>query len=1441
MYRFYTLFLFLLTFSVGYSNAQSWSSQASQGGFILNKVVSDTTIATGQTFSYTVYFTIPAGATNVTINDVLPPNLVYMSSSVNNACGTPTVNAPPVNSQGGTLSVFWASVPGGCTSSLTITVAFPNGVTCPGTMARNQACIQGTLAGKVYEFCTGFVITTATAVNPWHINKYPIGLAWMGGNCPWATSNDTVTYQICVYKDVGTTGQLNLVSGVVTDTLPTGAQLISSTCGATQSGNVITWNVGNMSALPAYNSACCQFKIYYPIAQFPSGSNISNAVYLSGGLGPTQQPCSNFSANASTCIQKIVITSGTLSKWVYTNRQPGCAGQYLIYICNTGTTPLPVVALDTLPTQLSGYSVATVWPNTFTAVINSGILNINGNLSPGQCAYVYVNFTIPLSATINSTITNCVHLVSIVPNLTSCNSFVIDAPAATPCVWKEVCNKQTSYTPGSIFRYRLRIQNIGGLALSGVQLTDVLNPNLQYIGNPSYYTLNTWNVPNCNPNPNPSDVWAGVNLSYNSGTNTVTATLPSIPAVCQNIFYNACGMYGTPGVPYYYIEFDVKVRDTSALGNIPNNFSLSGGVLGSATVTSNIENVLVVGVVGYTLNKDVKKPNDTTFVSGLTTIPGANIVYRLKLNSSGTAALTHLSFVDLLPLDNSPNDQKILQLCGSRGSQFNVTFNSSTGTPIPTTPSGYTNSILSLANVNNFVPAGIPGNAFTIGCGSTGGWTSGVTTGDKNLGEYFGSVALGVAGAEYQFIATVDPNALPKQISCNTFAASAWTKHLIQSSIINYQRAGELESNPACLTIDSNAHKPCFENAKLDIKCIGEDPATGIKKYSVTLSGSSCAPAVLSLSSIYGSFVPSSFNLATSPWSINSTYTNTSGANPITIIFNLNCNGSVCIDSVMRDLPPCEGVPPLGCCDNFIKIIKDPKISYNSATGAVAISVPMFAGPNTIKKFTATIVSAQLRRICGTFASPWQRIFGDITNANLVIPPNPGPQFLSIFSREAVWGEADTCVAWQNGANLSLKMIFPPFTGSKLCKDTLRFGIRYSFTDCKCLTCDTVIFYTIVRKPMFIPWNPTGNGSIGLPPVIEKGGNGSVSEIQAETPTSTSLIMQNTSDGTLWIISPSGPDNNVTIKSLEFNSPEITFNSIKYLNVQGNIQGNFGNIDVEVKPGDTKQILLSFNNVNSLKKFTVFVTFKYVLDDSQDIINSDPIPYLALVPGGGTDLVGVDKGTKPLGVRTYAIYLHNNNNYSENTAAISITPTTNHKILAAGPPQEGTNGTLLYPRVLDDGTFVISIPAQGNVIAPSTVVKPIFLTFSGAADSDPEFDFSTYNESGTLITQGNAKLSDPISKVKEEQGGGIIDMSVFPNPSSNLISVSLTVPYIISDANISVYDLFGRKLGVILNNSVMDSGTHIFNFDISNLISGTYYVELRSSKVTESKSFIIKK
>lgn len=969
-------FVFFLLFVAGVPSvhAQSFVAEANSNGFTLKKVVSDTAIATGQNFSYTIYFSIPAGATGVTITDALPANVTFQAISVTSACGTPTVSTPSVGSSGA-VSLSWASLPSGCSGSFVVTVQFPNGITCDGTSARNNVCLIASLGGTPVDFCTGFVSTRAIAGNPWSIGKWVTGAGTQPGPCPNITADSIVTYQICVFKAVGTTGQLNLANAVVYDTLPPGAVLVNSTCGATQTGNVVTWNLGALSALPMYATFCCTYSVLYPPALFPTGTQLTNKATLKGTLGSMNNPCGQASLTSNqTCVEIKTVTSGTLSKYVYTNGQPGCTGKYSIWFCNNGSVPITTLSIiDTIPFPLTGLSIGGSSPSLTMALAGNVVTaTLNAPLPPNQCVYFEVNFSIPSFATVGNTVTNCA--TATIPGnvpITACAAFTVNAPAPKPCVWKEVCNEQTAYNPGDVFRYRLRVQNIGGLPITGASITDVLNPNLQYVGNPSYYTASSWNVP-CQTTSN----WTGVGFSQSG--QTLTFTLPGIPATCQNIFYGNCGMYGTFGVPFYFIEFDVKVVDTSALGNIPNQFAIAGGNL-TGTTNSNIEYVNVVGTAGFTLDKGVAA-DTTSWASTLNTTAGSNVNYRLRLNvSPGSVGLRHVTFADLLPRDNPPGDDLVLGPCSPRGSAFNIGWASAI-TSVPTA-TGYKNAT-SFANVNAFTPIGAPGPMFTSACGTMGSWVPTIAATDRNLGYYFGSAPLGAGNsATTMFTATVAPGAADNTTSCNTFAANAAVRHLINSTVTTDQVIGNLESGTACVSVLKDTTKTeCFTLTPQSVISTGTD-AVGNCTYDVIVSiNNPGAPVTGYFESSYGTVAPPTLLIPTGTTLDTLSFTDTPPTdNFICIrygIFDPTGAKRLC-DSLCIDLPPCGQTGDL--CDSL----------------DVKVTAVVSAGVGADGNCNYTVTLGATNNSSSPISLWFDSIQGNVTPGGLTLPVGPSTQTLT--------------------------------------------------------------------------------------------------------------------------------------------------------------------------------------------------------------------------------------------------------------------------------------------------------------------------------------------------------------------------------------------------------------------------------------------------------------
>lgn len=945
VYRFKSLLITLLFFFVqGFSYAQSYISEANQNGFFLKKVVSDTTIASGQTFSYTIYFSIPAGATGVTISDAIPAGLSYQSHSVSAVCGTMTTVSTPAVGGSGTLQLLFPSVTSGCSGSISIVVKFPEGTTCNGTMVRNRVCLVGKSPTGNADFCTGFVNTTATAVNPWQISKYVVNAAYQGGTCPNVTLDTVITYQICVSKIYGTNGQLNLVNGVVTDVLPAGATLQSSTCGATQSGNTITWNVGNVSVSPPYNNQCCNISVLYPRAIFPLGSQITNNATLSGGLGSLQPSCGQFTQQSnSTCVQIKGYTQGYFGKYAYTTGQPGCGGYYSIQFCNTGTLPITGLTItDNLPLTLTGYTTSN--GAGVTSGISGNIMTATyaGTLAPGACAYVQVSFTIPAGATVGSTINNCANATytGLGTPIQSCAPFVVAAPAAQACIWKEVCSPQASYTAGQVLRYRLRVQNIGGAAITGASISDILNPNLTYVGNPTYYSTSTYGSPCSVGGTLPSGATALAGVTFSQSGQNLTWNLPTIPATCQSLFYIYCSNYGNFSVPYYYIEFDVKVSDSACIGNIPNYFAITGANI--TAQNSNVEYVNVVGTAAFNLDKTVSKDNGATYASSTSVAAGSNVRFKLKFTPapSSTTAMRHATVAELMPRDNGTADLFVLNRSTSRGSQYDLNYQSTiSATP---TATGYYDALNVLnAKINGIIIPGV-GSMFSY-AGGTGipSWTiAPIPVNSKNIYAYFGSGALPLTGAEGVFEAKVPLGTASNLTSCNSFAGNAATCHLINSGLMLNIPMAEMESGTACVTTTTAS---CCDSVKVapsssaTSKCCSRITFTGncdITGISVSLTNGTISSASFagasaacynnpspSIGTAFYSFTPVSggctgldLQLCAKATTAGWVYIN------YTVVFG---NGVKCDK---RDSIQCDVTPPI-CCE-AVQVIKQDTLGY---------------------------------------------------------------------------------------------------------------------------------------------------------------------------------------------------------------------------------------------------------------------------------------------------------------------------------------------------------------------------------------------------------------------------------------------------------------------------------------------------------------------------------
>lgn len=958
----YTIFLFSLVFLFSFPRlgAQNVTNTVTANGFSIKKQVSNSSMPSGVVFTYTIFYTIPAGASNIVITDQISPSLVIDNVIPGAGCGTPLVN---INTMTNTVTYTIAGASTGCSGTFQINVHFPAGTTCPGVIARNQVCLSADGQPKI---CTDFVNTTATASNPFGVSKGITGLSWnpQASNCQYVMPvGDTVMYNLYVYKvspyQGNNVGQINLNNAVVTDVLPPGAILVSSTCGATQMGNTVTWNVGNLNAATPWVFQSCQIKVFYPAGSFPVGTQINNSVTLSGA-NVCNQPFS--SPSNTTCVEVVApLDTGTLSKSVYLpNKMPGCQGIYYVTVCNNGTTALTYNVLDNIPAGITVNSVSffATAPVTATATFTSSATNTfatsatgsvnwtvpagntlaslqvsQNNLAPGSCLTIQLFFTINASVAANTTITNCATLTSAqIPTQQKCVSFVTATPAPKICVYKDICNPVVGYQPGSTVRYRLRLQNIGSLPASGFNVSDMLNPNLMYAGNVTAYFGNNYNTPCGGTGATPWPISAPV---VNAMTNTVTWSGLNIASECQDFYYPNCGAYGTQGVTFYFIEFDVMVKPDAASGVVPNNFTASGGNL-TGTETSNTVYIVINVTHGTALTKELSTDN-ATWASSATVAAGGPLFFRLNMSNTGTGPIYDVRKVDLLPRNDGASDWLVMNRAVSRGSQIDVNNPTGYSYAFLSTPAG-TGTANTMAGNNLSLL-----NALGVAIGSTAD-TWPYSGSGKNVGIGFGAAyALGSGGTiRSSFQTTVSPSAQVNQKVCNDFASGGAGKYILNGNT-TFTALTPAASNVVCATITQaqNCCEKLFLEAVQGKCCIRLSTDCPVKAIQVFVNGGTMSSANWNCTAPLGAFQGLS-NYTFAPNSCAPTMdicfqalaTNLTGSITVNLVINFD-NGEVCERSIK--LEGCKPPVPSDCCNDWKLSFKN---SFLKKTGIFEYTNP---------------------------------------------------------------------------------------------------------------------------------------------------------------------------------------------------------------------------------------------------------------------------------------------------------------------------------------------------------------------------------------------------------------------------------------------------------------------------------------------------------------------
>lgn len=797
------------------------SPTVSRNGYSLQKSTSLSSVKTGDIFTYTVTFSIPGGATSVNVWDVVPAPLVVdnvITPGGGYSGNVPTVTTTPV--AGGTnVSLFFSSVTGSISGSFQINVHFPVEKSCNGLVVYNSANLTG--KNPDVQLSTERIADTAIVNNPWRIWKSPVGAQYIGGTCPYGVISDTVEYFIQIAKQSWVlSGSASLYSISLYDVLPSGATVLpgSYTTSANLAGSSIN-NVTGVVTLPAgffldatgSNYYWIRLKLKY-VPPIPVGGCVVNKAVLEGKYDCNGTPSPLYKDSSQIGVTKIVPAPvGLLQKWYSVNGNvPGCTGTFFVRVCNTGTATMsPYVLSDNFPGCLTGVTTSAPAGCTITGPVG-GVYTINGTaLPPGQCHTYSFSFTIGVGCP--NPITNTVSVTSGFSSPPRSASIALLPDGAKPCLTKSICGPN-NYTVGSIVRFRLRVQNIGDDPLTGTNIQDNLdNGTLQYVGNENYYSFPNPFAP-CAPNattpPAGGSVWPGVTTSHNVPLGQLKWNLPTIGVDCGNVSYPACGF--AYGLKAYYIEFDVKIKDTAGLGNIKNIACIQGGNI----TTSVCADVTFVtnGNLNYNVSKFVSSDGGATFSNTANAGAGTTVRYKLSAVNSGIALINPM-VLDLLPRDNGASDNFIM-FAAARGSAYDIRYNGFVSSSHTIAASGQWFS--NVSGINTIPELGVTVN------GAAPAWALAPPANTANIKTYFSQAFGAVPQLDYRFDAKTSASATVGQVACNSFVLRGSAKYLINYTPSYVLQPTSPDASVACVTI---TNPPCCQPYDYDIPesvCVNE-------------------------------------------------------------------------------------------------------------------------------------------------------------------------------------------------------------------------------------------------------------------------------------------------------------------------------------------------------------------------------------------------------------------------------------------------------------------------------------------------------------------------------------------------------------------------------------------------------------------------------------------
>jgi len=496
----------------------------------LTKTQDKTELLRGDALVYTINYsnTSDVNFSNVIITDVLNSNLSFVSCS--NGC----------TQSGQTLTWNIGSLPIGATGSITVNTTVKSNATLG--LLQNTASISTTESPTVQAFSFGAIIINDPILTPaLSISK--------SSSVATAGRGDSYTYTLN-YSN----GLTPVTGASITDTLDSRLTFVSCSNSCTQSGQNLSWNLGNLAA-----NANGSVTVIVSVKSNAAVGGLDNTAILDS--------TETVPVNSNKVTVGITIPDNptlTISKTVNSNTvAPNGNLTYTINYSNTANQPVTnTVITDVLDSNLSYVSCS----NSCTQSGQTITWNI-GSLAPNASGSVTLNVNVSNSA-LNGLINNTATIDS---NETTLSSSDVAVAVIIPDTARINILKSSSTATANraqTYSYTLTYQN-GSVPVTGASITDTLDSRLTF----------------------------QTSAGCTAVAQTVTCNLGSL----------AAGASGTRTI-------NVLVKDNAAVGGLDNTASVSS----NETTTTNSNKVTVAIVtpdnpsmkITKTANKTIVAPGD---------------------------------------------------------------------------------------------------------------------------------------------------------------------------------------------------------------------------------------------------------------------------------------------------------------------------------------------------------------------------------------------------------------------------------------------------------------------------------------------------------------------------------------------------------------------------------------------------------------------------------------------------------------------------------------------------------------------------------------------------------------------------------------------------------------------------------------------------------------